>query len=446
MHDRRSGHRPTIFLGLSEIAGYYSALTKGFRTLGVPCYFVSLVRNPFDYTSGPVSAPIRCLQWLGHRARFASAGRPFHALMWLVLWLSLRALLTGPLFIWAVWRCDVFVFRSISSFCFFLDLPILKLCGKKIIYVFHGTDSRLPYISGVMTTDPATISPWKYVAIAKVQKLCIRIIEVFADVIVNHPAISHIHGRPIVNWLEVGIPSLPTTDTTDDAGPSEPDRSRPVRILHAPTRPKVKGSDVIANAVDRLKRRGHLVELVQIEGQPNQSVLQAIRDCDFVVDQVYSDTPMAGFSTEAAALGRSSVVGGNFCDHVDDVTSPDAIPPTVFCHPDHLEDAIERLIIDPSYRRELGRRAQDFVRSQWAAEQVASRYLRLFRGDIPDDWLFDPHQTRYLHGWGLHEDHVKESVRRVIEWGGRRALQLYDKPDLEQEFVDFAEIPPKAGT
>ena len=38
-----------IFIGLFEIAGYFSNLKKGFQELGIECCFISLLPHQFEY-------------------------------------------------------------------------------------------------------------------------------------------------------------------------------------------------------------------------------------------------------------------------------------------------------------------------------------------------------------------------------------------------------------
>lgn len=88
---------------------------------------------------------------------------------------------------------------------------------------------------------------------------------------------------------------------------------------------------------------------------------------------------------------------------------------------------------------DLGVRARDFVTRAWAPEAVAARYLAVLRDEIDPAWSFDPRTLDYVGGVGMHEERARHLVRSVIERGGRQALQLADKPALEQAFVDFAE-------
>ncbi len=58
--------------------------------------------------------------------------------------------------------------------------------------------------------------------------------------------------------------------------------------------------------------------------------------------------------------------------------------------------------------------------------------------NIPEHWMYDPKDIRYVHGLGLSEKYLKTIIRNVIEQGGIEALQLSDKPELEQLFKAFA--------
>jgi hypothetical protein len=147
---------------------------------------------------------------------------------------------------------------------------------------------------------------------------------------------------------------------------------------------------------------------------------------------------MAGFAAEAAFHGKPAVVGGYYAGCIRRDVQADWIPPSLYCHPDEVEQAICKMIVDKNYRLELGREARAFVETRYGPQRVASRYLRLIEGDVPREWLYDPMDIRYLHGLGLSESQVRELVRAVIQKGGVAALQLDDKPELRDMFVAFA--------
>ena len=61
-------------------------------------------------------------------------------------------------------------------------------------------------------------------------------------------------------------------------------------------------------ATPKHNNEGLPLEYVEIVGQPNDIVLAEIARSAFVIDQLYSDTPMAGFAAEAARLGKPAIV------------------------------------------------------------------------------------------------------------------------------------------
>jgi hypothetical protein len=211
-----------------------------------------------------------------------------------------------------------------------------------------------------------------------------------------------------------------------------------IQILHSPSDPIAKGSDRIRNSINVLKKKGYNIDFVEITGRPHQEVIEELQKCDFVVDQVYSDTPMAGFATEAAWFGKPAIVGGYYADYIHNDCAREHIPPSLFCHPDEITTAIERLIVDKEFRLALGQKAQEFVRTQRTPKQVARRYLQLIEGIIPDEFMFDPSTIRYVQGSGVPESKSREIIRGMIEQYGIESLCLANKPELERLFMCYA--------
>ena len=194
---------------------------------------------------------------------------------------------------------------------------------------------------------------------------------------------------------------------------------------------------MVRTAVERARSAGANVDLEIVTGRPNREVLAAIAASDFVVDQVYSDSPLSGFAAEAAALGRPAVVGGYAWDELRRVTPPEVMPPSHVCPPEDLADGILRLANDHAYRRELGERSRRFVTERWTPSAVARRFLALFAGEAPESWWFDPASVAYTRGMGMSEQRARDSVREVVETSGAAGLGVGDKPDLERRLVEF---------
>jgi hypothetical protein len=64
--------------------------------------------------------------------------------------------------------------------------------------------------------------------------------------------------------------------------------------------------------------------------------------------------------------------------------------------------------------------------------------LQLIEGNMPQDWLYDPKDILYLHGYGLSESSTEKFIKALIQDGGIEALQITDKPELARRFLQFA--------
>ena len=421
---------PRVFVGPIEIAGYYSGLAAALREAGVDAVSVDLSRHPFRYADGGrVALPVRAVLAVRERIERAS---PRSAAR--LMWRGLDRLARAWLLAWSARRFDVFVYGFGAMILHRLELALLRRLGKRLIFVFNGSDARPSYVDGAEMAASLERTVDDAIRLARAKKARLAWIERHADVIVSQPAFSHFFESPVVDFFRIGVPHV--ARAASDKGPDE---SPTVRILHSPSNPEVKGSDVIRATVEGLAAAGHGLELIELRGVPNDQVRAEIEAADFVIDQIYSDAPMVGFATEAATAGRPAIVGGYVWPQLEEIYADGSMPPVEACHPDDLGEAILRLATDPGHRRALGARAQAFVTTAWAPSAIAARYLSLIRGDIPAEWLFDPGRLRYARGVGLTEERAREIVAGVIAKGGRAALQLTDKPAVEQAFVDFAE-------
>lgn len=398
-----------VFLGLTEIAGYYGHLARGLEELGVGTMRLDLSAHPFAYSSPGLLSALARLRARTRRRALRGALR------------LVQTVLLPFAFVRAVARCDVFVFGYATTFFGYRELPLIRALGKRVVYVFHGSDSRAPYLDGAEMAPELGRTFVDCVALTTSRKSRLRKIERHATVVVANPLSTHLHERPVVPFLWLGIPAPPAGDA--------PVRAGTVRALHAPSQHSAKGSAEIRSAVDRLRARGIDVDLDEVQGVPNAVVHERLAECDFVIDQVYSDTPMAGFAVEAARFAKPAIVGGYGWHELEG-----DLPPTHLCAPDELEAAIERLATDTDYRHELGERARAWVTERWAPRAVAERLLAALDGKLD---LYDPQRLREHRGAGLSEEAARRVVAGVIEAGGVAALRLADKPELERRLVEF---------
>jgi glycosyltransferase involved in cell wall biosynthesis len=427
-----------IFIGLSETSGYYSNLNKGFQELGQDSVFVNLGGNKHYYDEEIVDNPIvRLCKYSNAKWREQQVRKGFAYFVWKLLFLIVFPMV----FIWSFFRFDVFIFTGTRSFLNYYDFPILRIFGKKVIKVSLGSFTRQAYIDGTQvhgsysSVKPSTVD---LINMARKQKKLIDRVDRNVDLIIDHLPQASLHNKEFVSLLNIGIP-FSTEKFSNSLIELNPDKNiNRTRILHAPSYSVHKGTLIIREIINELKEEGYNIDYIEISNMPNEVVLEEIQKSDFVIDEMFSDSPMATFAAEAAYFGKPTIVGGYFANSVREYYSEESIPPSLFCHPDEVKEAIIKLIKDKDFRLKLGEDAQKYVLEEWNPKNVALKFMRLIAGDIPNAWLFESSEIRYLHGYGLTESHLKKVITDMINIGGIESLQLHHNPELEKLYYELS--------
>ena len=419
-----------IFIGPVEVAGVAKGLAKGLAELGADAQVVLSIKHPFAYGGEKKNFLLAVWQFLGglRAAPAQSFLRKALAVVFHRAWGFLVLL-------WALRTFDAFFFLYGQTFTGTkIELVILRRLGKKIVFINVGSDFRPPYMDGSVSS-PADVVP----NIARIAQLACKVKrkillhEQFADFIVSSPSSAHFHQRPLINWFSMGVPA-----TFDLQPPCEPISGARLRVVHSPSNPVVKGSQTICAIIEELIDEGAPLELIRLQGVSNVEVLRQLQQCDFVVDQLYSDIPMAVLGSEAARFAKPCIVAGYLANDVNAYIPEIDVPPSLYVLPEHLRETIEKLVADSDLRRNLGRQAQEFVAQRWACKAVAERYLKLLNGQPQADWWFDPAAITYVGGCGAPLSHTSKLLAMLIDQYGTRALQVSDKPKLEQALVKLA--------
>lgn len=429
-----------VFIGPHEIAGYYGNLTRGLKKLGVDVDFITLKSHPFGYGGETVQPTLlRAAAWFD---QYKAPGRGFFQR---VAYSLPGKLLRAIWLLKVIFSYDVFIFGFGQSLLpFGLDLPLLRAFGKKVITnLSHGSEARPPFMNGYLTNEGAPIST---TVLFQSAKKIARVVDwhfKYCTLVIGAPFGTSQYARGcFINHFSLGLPfeasEVDNVDVID--GSTRNDRLGVIRILHSPSHPAAKGSPAITSAIESLKNKGYVIDFVLIHGRPFREVLEEVQKCDFVIDQIYNDTPMAGFATEAAWFGKPAVVAGYGFDRLKQFVPEGMWPPSMVCHPDEIEQVIEKLVVDSAKRKQLGSSAQAFVRQKWSSVEVAKRYLRLIEGDIPKEWWLNPKDIVYVDGAGQPVVRTKHAIRELVSLYGVSSLQLSHRPDLQAAFLAFAGV------
>lgn len=418
-----------ISIGPGEVAGYFSRLKAGFDELGIPCEHFVLTPNIFNYQESDYFLRNVYLQ-------LAKLRNLKYRLIRYVGYF-LEVVLRLFVFLYAIIRCDVFIIPGFGSFFRFYELPLMKLLGKQIVVVYLGSDARPSFLSGRHLDDIG--KPFDYVAAkdeAAKQVRLIRKVEKYADLIVNHTATAQFFIRDFILLNALGMP----IERHDTSLPSTDNHSKVIRILHAPSRPLAKGSLVFKQAIEELRVEGYEIDFIELVGVTNSVVLQELEHCDFVLDELYSDVPMAMLATEAAMFGKPVIVGGYYAEQYKIDNPLNEYPPSLYVLPSDVKEAVRKMIDDKEYRLKLGEHAQKFVNQYWNVRKVAENYMHLIDDDIPENWWSTPRTLPYFWGWGLSQENWRLQVGGYISQFGSDGLGLDHNPALRESVLNELKV------
>lgn len=395
-------------MGISETSGYYGRLYKGLRELGVDCFFAQLIPNPRNYT---YSMP--CDNWMTKLCRKYYGKNQ-------IIYNIVKALV----FLWALFRYDTFVITNYYGFWnnINVEFKLLKMLGKKRVMLYLGTFTRLPYADGFGVREKTNYSRGKinvkaFVELVNQKRKSVEDIENNTDIRFNLPAQAQLSKKSFISISYLGIP-IDIEDKCEET--DDRNTGRKVRVLHAPSNWGCKGTDEFRKCICELKKK-YDIEYIELSGVSNRQVLEEIKKCDFVLDQLYSDTPLATFASEAAYYGKPAIVGGYFAEYYKNYYPSGSCPPTMYVPPEKLYEVVEKMICDVPFRKRLGMEAQAFVKKYMNSKAVAKRFYKAINGDIASEWIIDPLKVGYLEGCG-----VKREVQRQI------IIEMYNKCGIEK--------------
>lgn len=353
-----------VFLGLNEVANIMTIYARAFRALGHETLTAVVRKNPFypdsqyDFVLKPRARD------LTYYARWAH------------------------LFQQATITCDVFIFMYASLLPHFVDIPLLKRLGKKIVFMFWGSEIRdidlfeaqmkrmnvldeyEPFIKGMRARDVEPL---------RVKAERVRVAERYGDLILSQPGFGQLQSRPYMRaTIPMDLRRYPF---------NIPARTEPL-IVHAPSSPLTKGSDYIQEIVKSLKDEGLRFEFRLVENLPNTELLKTLSSADIVVDELYGDT-IGMFSSEGMATGNLVMT-----HYPAEFARVPADCPVVNITRAVLKDRLRRAVLDLDWRCELARRGREFVERHHDHIHLAQELLSWLEPGSIQQYDFYPEEIR----------------------------------------------------
>ena len=309
---------------------------------------------------------------------------------------------------------DLYIYSWDTALHGYEDLKVLKDKGKKIIFLFIGSEAR--YAHAFNQEFPTTPIKWsKFHLTENINKKLnfLRKVEQFADVLFSLPDQSGLLVRPY-NHMYMPLDS-------SNIRFNYPDNDIP-RIVHAPTSRSIKGTEKILIAIETLKLEGHIFEFLLLENEPNHVVRKALEDADIVVDQIYAHGPGV-FGSEAMAAGCA--VATRYLKGYEEVYAP----PVCYIDSDCLLINLRRLITDRDYRKSLAYAGHEFVSKYNDPKKIATRMLEKLHNPI--------HKTDYTPRFFLDKFKLETSERLSLQ---SKELNKQVIKQLDIEGVDWTDL------
>jgi len=350
-----------IFIGLTDVANITHNYAKGFRALGHEVFTVVWSKSRF-YADVDYNLVIDA---------GSSASSGFKR--YLSIFLNLLKIIQGL-------KCDLFILYAPAVLLTYLYYPILKLLGKKIITAFWGSDVRYWYaFAEEMKQLGAEDEVHPFFDYARTRsggsywdKLrTIKTAEKYSDVIISQPDCAQLQTKP---YMRCNLPI--------DLSQFEfkiPGREKPL-ILHAPSVPEAKGTDVVMKIIDELKAEGLQFDFRLIQNMPNPELRKLLSESDIVVDELYAAT-VGGLSAEAMASGNAVLVR-----YMEDYCKVPKDCPAINTNKFNLKENLREMILNVEKRRQIADLGRPYVVS-------ANDHVKICKALL--EWLENKNNLEY---------------------------------------------------
>ena len=320
-----------VLVGTTEICGWVSLLQKELNKLGHDCHTLVKSRNAL-YSEAAYTYDVTKLQ-LGKKISGGVLQSPVHRVNRIISTAYLRSFVRR-----FASRYDIVIYIWDTILPNFEDVKIFKEHGAKIIFWFTGSDIRT-FRNFSNTFD---VSHWKFSDywtkedISRKQKY-VDVAETYGDLIYSVPDQAGLQRRP---YYHLQIPIDLSNFTFKN------NRSVVPNVLHLPSDPSKKGTDVIESAIKALQNEGIEMKFHSYRNLDHKVIPAILQEMDIVVDQIVFHGP--------GVLGCEAMASG--CAVATRFLEPSAAvfkPPVWNIDADTIKPKLRQLFNDAGLRQRL---------------------------------------------------------------------------------------------
>jgi glycosyltransferase involved in cell wall biosynthesis len=275
-------------------------------------------------------------------------------------------------FLWMLRAADVYL-------CFFdggflrgtalrrLELPLLRLAGKRIIVSPYGSDIAVPGHLGIAERSLLEDYPEIAVSGAKVKRRVDHFAR-WANLIVRNYQYGYLPRWDVLWPTQIAIDAERWRPEAAPGGADGHDGE--VVVVHAPNHRNIKGTDSLIEVVEELRGEGLQVRLDLLERRPNTEVRAAVLRSDIVAEQFIAGYALFAIEGMAAARPVLSALGWMPAEVRENLTRRKL--PIVDADLTTLKVILRKLVEDPRRRQTLGEAGRRFVVEHHSYEAVGS--------------------------------------------------------------------------
>lgn len=381
-----------VFIGVANTANMGFIYKKGFTQIGCQADFFERSPHPFYNNVGqkklfPLSLLLPVYKLYHHE--------DINPLENEILLSTLEQFLINQMLL----DYDLYIFINAETILpGNLDLPILRKHQKQVISIFSGSEVResesasrlwndfninytLPYIKTQPLNNSISLlemmfSNIYYPSMLK-KSYQILMAEFFSDAILSVPEQSALQSSPYYPYIH----AVDTESITFKLP-----RNTKARIVHIPSNPKVKRSDIILKALEEIKSEGVKFDLTAKTRIPHSEVKSLLSNADIVIDQL--NVFPALLSHESMASGCAVLTGIN----------PLGLPipleeyacPAVNITESNIKEITKKIITDIDLSRALAVLGQDYIMSYCTPKKGAERLISYLERSKKRDYDYYP--------------------------------------------------------
>lgn len=254
------------------------------------------------------------------------------------------------------------------------DLDLFRNNNVRIFAEFHGTEIRY-----VFNDAPLSFAPRDFISDEEKRQRQDQLLNLIgkSDGIILH---SEGQYKYLPQHLSVPVYNVPLRVDIRRLEPLYETGHERLRIVHAPTDRRFKGTERILEALDNVKAP---FDLVLVEGKTPQEALEIYRTADIIIDQI-SGGSYGVLSIEAMALGKPVIT------YISEQTRQHhPLLPIVSADFDSLSEVVSDLLSDRQRRISLGKSGRKYAERYHDNVRVTALLPDLYAGKLNHNNLFD---------------------------------------------------------